>query len=76
MPWCLAFFFFFSVLERLQSFLPQMAEANEKLRQQMQEAPDGYFDIERVEEAQKVIEMVGFILDLASCCGSSVFCFK
>lgn len=43
-----------------------MAEANEKLRQQMQEAPDGYFDIERVEEAQKVIEMVRFILDLAN----------
>lgn len=51
-----------------------MAEANEKLRQQMQEAPDGYFDIERVEEAQKVIEMVGFILDLASRWGSSVLC--
>lgn len=49
-----------SVLERLQSFLPQMAEANEKLRQQMENAPDGYFDIERVEEAQRVIEMVSF----------------
>lgn len=50
-----------SVLERLQSFLPQMAEANEKLRQQMEKAPDGYFDIERVEEAQRVIEMVSFL---------------
>lgn len=48
------------VLERLQNFLPQMAEANEKLRQQMEKAPDGYFDIERVEEAQRVIEMVSF----------------
>lgn len=47
-----------SVLERLQSFLPQMAEANEKLKQQMDEAPAGYFDIESVEEAQRVIEMV------------------
>lgn len=47
-----------SVLERLQSFLPQMAEANEKLKQQMEEAPAGCFDIENVEEAQRVIEMV------------------
>lgn len=35
-----------------------MAEANEKLMQQMEEAPAGCFDIENVEEAQKVIEMV------------------
>lgn len=47
-----------TVLERLQSFLPQMAEANEKLKQQMEEAPAGCFDIESVEEAERVIEMV------------------
>ena len=47
-----------SVLDRLQSFLPQMAEANEKLKKQMAEAPAGTFDIESVEEAEKVIEMV------------------
>lgn len=35
-----------------------MAEANEKLKQQMEEAPAGRFDIENVEEAQRVIEMV------------------
>ncbi|CAN9508061.1 unnamed protein product [Ophioblennius macclurei] len=46
-----------SVLMRLQSFLPQMAEANEKLKQQMDQAPAGRFDIEDVEEAEKVIEM-------------------
>lgn len=39
-----------------------MAEANEKLKQQMEEAPAGYFDIECVEEAQKVIEMVSVSL--------------
>ena len=50
------------VLERLQSFLPQMAEANDKLKQQIEEAPAGYFDIECVEEAQRVIEMVSFNL--------------
>lgn len=54
-----------SVLERLQSFLPQMAEANEKLKQQMEKAPAGYFDIESVEEAQRVIEMVS--ASLLSC---------
>uniref|UniRef100_A0A3Q3ACP5 NOP protein chaperone 1 n=1 Tax=Kryptolebias marmoratus TaxID=37003 RepID=A0A3Q3ACP5_KRYMA len=47
-----------SVLERLQDFLPQMAEANEKLRRQIDEAPAGHFDIENVKEAEKVIEMV------------------
>lgn len=50
------------MFDRLQSFLPQMAEANEKLKQQMEEAPAGYFDIECVEEAQKVIEMVSVSL--------------
>lgn len=49
------------VFDRLQSFLPQMAEANEKLKQQMEEAPAGYFDIECVEEAQRVIEMVSVL---------------
>lgn len=39
-----------------------MAEANEKLRQQMEAAPAGRFDIENVEEAQKVIEMVSVCL--------------
>uniref|UniRef100_A0A3P8UC59 NOP protein chaperone 1 n=1 Tax=Amphiprion percula TaxID=161767 RepID=A0A3P8UC59_AMPPE len=53
-----------SVLDRLQSFLPQMAEANEKLRQQMEEAPAGHFDIESVEEAEKVIEMDVALVEL------------
>lgn len=35
-----------------------MAEANEKLKKQMAESPAGTFDIESVEEAEKVIEMV------------------
>lgn len=35
-----------------------MAEANEKLRKQMEEAPAGSFDIEQVDEAQRLIEMV------------------
>ncbi|XP_026182634.1 NOP protein chaperone 1 [Mastacembelus armatus] len=54
-----------SVLERLQSFLPQMAEANEKLKQQMEEAPAGHFDIESVEDAQKVIEMDVALVELS-----------
>lgn len=36
-----------------------MAEANQKLKEQMEEAPAGRFDIERVDGAQRVIEMVG-----------------
>uniref|UniRef100_A0A8C6P2Q6 NOP protein chaperone 1 n=1 Tax=Nothobranchius furzeri TaxID=105023 RepID=A0A8C6P2Q6_NOTFU len=46
-----------SMLERLQNFLPQMAEANMKLTQQMEKAPPGHFDIENVDKAEKVIEM-------------------
>lgn len=47
-----------SVVARLQSFLPQMAEANQRLMQQIHEAPAGHFDIESIEGAQRVIEMV------------------
>ncbi|XP_041636432.1 uncharacterized protein C12orf45 homolog [Cheilinus undulatus] len=54
-----------SVLERLQSFLPQMAEANEKLKQQMEDAPVGRFDIESVEEAERVIEMDVALVELS-----------
>lgn len=53
-----------SVLERLQSFLPQMAEANEKLKQQLEEAPEGRFDIENVDEAERVIEMDVAVVEL------------
>ncbi|XP_049423100.1 uncharacterized protein C12orf45 homolog [Epinephelus fuscoguttatus] len=54
-----------SVLERLQSFLPQMAMANEKLQQQMDEAPAGHFDIESVGEAERVIEMDVALVELS-----------
>ncbi|XP_042259142.1 uncharacterized protein C12orf45 homolog [Thunnus albacares] len=54
-----------SVLERLQSFLPQMAEANEKLKQQMEESPAGRFDIESVEETERVIEMDVALVELS-----------
>ncbi|XP_062299965.1 uncharacterized protein C12orf45 homolog [Scomber scombrus] len=54
-----------SVLERLQSFLPQMAEANEKLKQQIEESPAGCFDIESVEEAERVIEMDVALVELS-----------
>ncbi|KAM6961813.1 NOP protein chaperone 1 [Tautogolabrus adspersus] len=54
-----------SVFERLQSFLPQMAEANEKLKQQMEDAPAGCFDIESVEEGERVIEMDVALVELS-----------
>ncbi|XP_059366816.1 NOP protein chaperone 1-like [Carassius carassius] len=53
-----------SVLDRLHSFLPQMAQANESLRQQMDEAPAGFFDIESVEDAEKIIEMDVALVEL------------
>ncbi|MGH0129464.1 UNVERIFIED_CONTAM: hypothetical protein FKN15_075542 [Acipenser sinensis] len=47
-----------SVLDRLQSFLPQMAQANERLKLQMDESPAGQFDIENIEgNSGKIIEM-------------------
>lgn len=61
---CVGVFACESVLDRLQSFLPQMAEANEKLKRQMEEAPAGRFDIESVDEAERVIEMVSISLPL------------
>ena len=39
-----------------------MAEANKKLKQQIDEAPAGHFDIECVEEAERIIEMVSVTL--------------
>ncbi|CAG5927218.1 NOP protein chaperone 1 isoform 2-T2 [Menidia menidia] len=52
------------VLERLQNFLPQIAQANEKLKQQIDEAPAGHFDIECVEEAERIIEMDVALVEL------------
>nr|XP_057934066.1 uncharacterized protein C12orf45 homolog [Doryrhamphus excisus] len=54
-----------SVMERLQSFLPQIAEANQKLKQQMEGSPAAHFDIENVEEAEKVIEMDVALVELS-----------
>lgn len=53
--------FYVLVLDRLQSFLPQLAQANDMLKQQIEDAPAGYFDIESVEDAEKVIEMVHLV---------------
>uniref|UniRef100_A0A671SB28 Uncharacterized protein n=2 Tax=Sinocyclocheilus anshuiensis TaxID=1608454 RepID=A0A671SB28_9TELE len=53
-----------SVLDRMQSFLPQIAQANESLRQQMDEAPAGFFNIESVEDAEKIIEMDVALVEL------------
>ncbi|KAL6460282.1 hypothetical protein MHYP_G00320410 [Metynnis hypsauchen] len=53
-----------SVLDRLQSFLPQMALANEALKQQMETAPAGQFDIESIADAEKVIEMDVALVEL------------
>lgn len=53
-----------NVLDRLQSFLPQIAQANETLKQQIEDAPAGYFDIESVEDVEKVIEMDVALVEL------------
>ncbi|KAK1167174.1 hypothetical protein AOXY_G11851 [Acipenser oxyrinchus oxyrinchus] len=54
-----------SVLDRLQSFLPQMAQANERLKLQMEESPAGQFDIENIEDnSEKIIEMDVALVEL------------
>ncbi|XP_059905536.1 uncharacterized protein C12orf45 homolog [Gadus macrocephalus] len=54
-----------SVLGRLQNFLPQMAAANDKLMVQIQDSPAGQFDIEQVEDAERVIEMDVALVELS-----------
>jgi len=47
-----------AVVDRLKSFLPEMAAANAKLDQQMQQSPEAC-NIEKVSESdERVIEMV------------------
>uniref|UniRef100_A0AAY4DGZ2 Uncharacterized protein n=1 Tax=Denticeps clupeoides TaxID=299321 RepID=A0AAY4DGZ2_9TELE len=53
-------------LERLHSFLPKIAQANETLKQCMSSAPEGHFNIENVEESKNVIEMDVALVELRS----------
>ncbi|XP_071407146.1 NOP protein chaperone 1 [Pithys albifrons albifrons] len=55
-----------SVLDRVQSFLPQMAQANDELRRKMKTAPAHQFDIENLDSAtEKVIEMNVAVVELS-----------
>lgn len=46
------------LLDQVQTFLPQLAQANEKLRKEMAAAPPGHFNIENIDETLgKVIQM-------------------
>lgn len=46
------------LLDQVQAFLPQMAEANEKLRKEMAAAPAGHFNIENINETSgNIIQM-------------------
>ncbi|XP_045409014.1 NOP protein chaperone 1 isoform X1 [Lemur catta] len=47
------------LLDKIQTFLPQMAKANEKLRKEMAAAPPGHFNIENIDGTLgKVIQML------------------
>ncbi|XP_017660327.1 PREDICTED: uncharacterized protein C12orf45 homolog isoform X1 [Lepidothrix coronata] len=55
-----------SVLDRVQSFLPQMAQANDELKRKMITAPAHQFDIENLDSAtEKVIEMNVAVVELS-----------
>lgn len=52
-------------MDRVQSFLPQMAQANDELKRKMVTAPAHQFDIEHLDsETEKVIEMVNMFFFL------------
>ncbi|XP_073473961.1 NOP protein chaperone 1-like [Aquarana catesbeiana] len=55
-----------SILDRVQSFLPQMASANEKLSKKIGTCPAGTYDIENVEDQEKIIEMDVALVELNS----------
>ncbi|XP_005430132.1 uncharacterized protein C12orf45 homolog [Geospiza fortis] len=55
-----------SVLDRVQSFLPQMAQANDELKRKMVTAPAHQFDIEHLDsETEGVIEMNVAVVELS-----------
>ncbi|KFQ23724.1 Uncharacterized protein C12orf45, partial [Mesitornis unicolor] len=55
-----------NVLDRVQNFLPQMAQANDELRRKMVTAPAHQFDIEHIDSAtEKVIEMNVAVVELS-----------
>ncbi|XP_072002550.1 NOP protein chaperone 1 [Engystomops pustulosus] len=55
-----------SILDRVQNFLPQMAQANDNLQREIQSFSEGKFDIENVEDAENVIEMNVALVELSS----------
>lgn len=55
-----------SILDRVQNFLPQMAQANDVLNREIQSCPDGKFDIENVEGEENIIEMNVALVELDS----------
>ncbi|KAH0616973.1 hypothetical protein JD844_028501 [Phrynosoma platyrhinos] len=55
-----------NVLDRVQTFLPQMANANDKLRRQMDRTPVEKFDIEHLDPStENVIEMNVALIELS-----------
>ncbi|XP_048355793.1 NOP protein chaperone 1 [Sphaerodactylus townsendi] len=55
-----------SILDRVQSFLPHMANANDELRKEMENVPVEDFDIEHVDASiEKVIEMNVALVELS-----------
>uniref|UniRef100_A0A8C4RE95 NOP protein chaperone 1 n=1 Tax=Erpetoichthys calabaricus TaxID=27687 RepID=A0A8C4RE95_ERPCA len=55
-----------NVLDRLQNFLPQMAQANEKLKTEMKKAPAGQFNIENIDDSsERIIEMDVALVELS-----------
>ncbi|XP_077121784.1 NOP protein chaperone 1 [Ranitomeya variabilis] len=55
-----------SILDRVQNFLPQMAQANEDLNKELQTCSDGKFDIENIEQEENIIEMNVALVELNS----------
>ncbi|XP_069085111.1 NOP protein chaperone 1 [Pleurodeles waltl] len=55
-----------SLLGRVQDFLPKMAQANQKLQNEMATAPVNHFDIENIDDASAdIIEMNVAVVELS-----------
>ncbi|XP_070803418.1 NOP protein chaperone 1 isoform X2 [Pituophis catenifer annectens] len=57
-----------NILDKVQNFLPQMANANNQLRREMDSKPSQEFDIEHVDSSmEKIIEMNVALVELNDC---------
>ena len=58
----MVYYIFSLVLQQVKKFLPQMETAQQELITRLKTEPENSFDIENVDDCEKVIEMVSMIV--------------